>query len=86
MLGAIAALVIDRNFAKAAGFALASSAMTFFGFMHGEAVGINQSPLVALAYLGVGALLYGSAYANRNTVVAPAIEPVHKHEAAVSAS
>jgi AGZA family xanthine/uracil permease-like MFS transporter len=80
MLGAIAALIIDRNFTKAAGFAVAGSALTFFGFMHGEAVGLNQSPLVALAYLSVGALLYGLAYSNRKTVVAPASEVLHKHE------
>jgi AGZA family xanthine/uracil permease-like MFS transporter len=82
MLGAIAALVIDRNFAKAAGFAVAASALTFFGFMHGEAVGFNQSPLVALAYLGVGALLFGCAKAASKAPIPVAV----KHEEVATAS
>ena len=41
VLGAIAAFVIDGAFRKAAGFALAGAVLTFFGFMHGEAIGIG---------------------------------------------
>jgi AGZA family xanthine/uracil permease-like MFS transporter len=59
VLGAIAAFVIDRAFRKAAGFALAGAVLTFFGFMHGEAIGIGQTPLVALSYLIVSAILIG---------------------------
>ena len=33
--------------------------LTFFGFMHGEAVGIAVSPMVALAYAMVAAFLFG---------------------------
>ncbi|HEX4999401.1 MAG TPA: regulator [Terriglobia bacterium] len=51
ILGAIAVCVIDRNFMKAAGFALAGSIMTFFGFMHGERIGIGETPTVAVSYL-----------------------------------
>jgi AGZA family xanthine/uracil permease-like MFS transporter len=53
ILGAIAVFVIDRNFMKAAGFALAGSIMTFFGFMHGERIGIAQTPTVAVSYLAI---------------------------------
>ncbi len=35
--------------------------MTFFGLMHGEAVGIGQTPLVAISYLAVGLVLAGCA-------------------------
>jgi adenine/guanine/hypoxanthine permease len=59
VLGAIAAFVIDGAFRKAAGFALAGAVLTFFGFMHGEAIGIGQTPLVALSYLIVAAILIG---------------------------
>jgi AGZA family xanthine/uracil permease-like MFS transporter len=78
VLGAIAVFVIERQFMKAAAFATAGGVLTFFGFMHGEAIGINQTPTVAISYLAVGAFLVGCAkYA---TVSAPA--PVlleHEH-------
>jgi AGZA family xanthine/uracil permease-like MFS transporter len=61
ILGAIAVCVIDRNFPKAAGFALAGSIMTFFGFMHGEGIGIAVSPVMACSYLAVAAILFGCA-------------------------
>ena len=47
----VTAFVIDRDFPKAAAFALAGAVLTFFGLMHGEAVGIGQSPMVAFSYL-----------------------------------
>src|SRR5882757_7660491 len=61
ILGAIGACIIDRHFRKAAAFALAGAGLTFFGFMHGEAIGVGQTPLVALSYLGVGAIMLGCA-------------------------
>lgn len=61
ILGALASLVIDRQLMKAAAFALAGSALTFFGLMHGEAIGIGQSPVVALSYLSVAAVLVACA-------------------------
>jgi AGZA family xanthine/uracil permease-like MFS transporter len=76
MLGAIAAFIIDRAFTKAAAFALVSAGMTFFGFMHGEAIGIGQSPIVTVAYLGVAGVLYACKFA---TLSAPA-EEHHHHE------
>jgi AGZA family xanthine/uracil permease-like MFS transporter len=72
MLGAIGAFIIDRNFNKASAFALTSAALTFFGFMHGEAIGVGQSPVVTVAYLGVAAVLFGCA--KFATVAAPAPE------------
>ncbi len=60
VLGAIGVFVIERDFAKAAAFALAGAVLTFFGFMHGESVGINVTPAVALAYAVVAAGLFAA--------------------------
>jgi AGZA family xanthine/uracil permease-like MFS transporter len=59
----MAVFVIEREFVKAAGFALAGAVLTYFGFMHGEAVGIGNglgvSPSISVGYLLVaGVLLY----------------------------
>jgi AGZA family xanthine/uracil permease-like MFS transporter len=69
VLGAIAAYTIDREFHKAAGFALAGAVLSFFGFMHGEAIGLMQAPLVALSYGTVSLVLFACARA--------ALHPVH---------
>ena len=83
MLGAIGAFIIDRAFGKAAGFAAAAAGLTFFGFMHGEAIGINQSPLVTVAYLGVAGVLVGCA---KFATVSAAQEEHHEgHAEAVAA-
>ena len=62
ILGAIGVFVIERDFLKASAFALAGAVMTYFGFMHGEAVGIGGglgvTPGVALAYLVMAGGLY----------------------------
>ncbi|MFA5955240.1 regulator [Hyphomicrobium sp.] len=58
ILGAIGVFIIERDFLKAAAFALAGAVMTFFGFMHGESVGIAVTPSVAAAYALVAAFLY----------------------------
>ena len=42
ILGAIAVFIIERQFMKASGFALAGAIMTFFGFMHGERIGVSR--------------------------------------------
>jgi AGZA family xanthine/uracil permease-like MFS transporter len=78
ILGAIAVCIIDRHFSKAAGFAFAGSALTFFGFMHGERIGIGQTPVVAVSYLAVSGLLLAC---SKFAVVAPkpAEEPEHGH-------
>jgi AGZA family xanthine/uracil permease-like MFS transporter len=78
VLGAIGVFVIERDFVKAAGFALAGAVLTYFGFMHGEAVGIGGglgvTPAVALAYAVVAAVFYG--LAKSDTVTASHSEPV----------
>ncbi|HVU01496.1 MAG TPA: hypothetical protein VHE30_07080 [Polyangiaceae bacterium] len=76
VLGAIGAFVIDRAFTKAAAFALAGAALTFFGFMHGEAIGVGQTPTVAVSYLLVAGILYACRYAK---VTEKPMEPVEHH-------
>jgi len=61
VLAAVAVFVIERRFEMAAIFAFAGAVLTFFGFMHGEAVGIAVTPGVAAAYVVVAAFLYGCA-------------------------
>ncbi len=62
ILGAIGVFIIERDFIKASAFALAGAVMTYFGFMHGEAVGIGGglgvTPGVAFAYAVMAAGLY----------------------------
>jgi AGZA family xanthine/uracil permease-like MFS transporter len=57
-LGAIATFIIEKKFVEASAFALAGAVLTFFGFMHGESVGIAVTPSVALAYAVVAAFLF----------------------------
>jgi len=38
---------------------LAGAILTFFGFMHGERIGIAQTPIVALSYLVVSGMFFG---------------------------
>jgi AGZA family xanthine/uracil permease-like MFS transporter len=59
VLGAIGALVIERKFIEASAFAAAGAVLTFFGFMHGESIGIAVTPTVAVAYAIVAGFLYG---------------------------
>jgi AGZA family xanthine/uracil permease-like MFS transporter len=59
VLGAIGVFIIERDFVKASAFAFAGAVLTYFGFMHGEAVGVGGgfgvTPGVALAYAVVAA-------------------------------
>ncbi|WP_045224346.1 hypothetical protein [Methyloterricola oryzae] len=59
MLCAIAVFVIERQFLRAAAFATVAALLTFFGFMHGEAIGFMKTPAMAAAYLAVASLLWG---------------------------
>jgi AGZA family xanthine/uracil permease-like MFS transporter len=63
ILGAVAAFVIEKKFREAAGFAFAGAVLTYFGFMHGPAVGVGNglgvTPGVALSYVVIAAILYG---------------------------
>src|SRR5262249_50940697 len=45
VLGAIGVFVIERQFWKAAAFSGVGAVLTFFGFMHGEAIGLGQTPI-----------------------------------------
>jgi len=69
ILGAIGVFVIDREFVKAAAFALAGAVLTFFGFMHGEAVGVASGLPVAIGYVVVAAGFF--AYARLGITALP---------------
>ena len=84
ILGATTVCIIDRQFGKAAGFALAGAVLTFFGFMHGEAIGIGQTPTMAAAYLGVAALLLGCAKFATATP-SRSVADIHEPQTAVAA-
>ena len=70
ILAAMAVFIIERQWVKAAAFAGAGAVLSFFGFMHSEAIGIGQSPLVALSYLLVAAWLLLVTRAQHAPVVA----------------
>lgn len=57
VLGAIGVFVIERHFMKAATFAMVGAVLTFFGFMHGEALGIAQTLPVAVSYVAFAGIL-----------------------------
>jgi AGZA family xanthine/uracil permease-like MFS transporter len=62
VLGATTVFIIERQLEKAAAFALAGAILTFFGLMHGEAIGIATKSLpVAISYLIIAVFLYGCA-------------------------
>ena len=81
VLAAIGAFVIDKKFVNAAAFALAGAVLTFFGFMHGEAVGIAVTPVVAIAYLIVAVFLFGL-----SRMPADVLEKSASHEAIPAAT
>jgi adenine/guanine/hypoxanthine permease len=59
VLGAVAVFVIEKKFVEASAFALSGALLTFFGFMHGESVGLAVTPTVAIAYTLVAVFLFG---------------------------
>ena len=76
ILGAVTVFIIERQLDKAGWFALAGALLTFFGFIHGEQIGVGKSLTVALSYLGVAAMMFGFA---RFAHVAPAEPERHAH-------
>ncbi len=75
ILASVTIFIIDRELDKAAAFALAGAILTFFGFIHGEGIGLGRSPAVAVAYAGVAAILLAChRYA---TIAPPAAELGH---------
>jgi adenine/guanine/hypoxanthine permease len=80
ILGSITVLIIDRAFEKAAAFALAGMVLTFLGFIHGEGIGFDRSPEVAIGYLCVAVTLFACArFAESHP------HPIQAHEAAQEA-
>jgi AGZA family xanthine/uracil permease-like MFS transporter len=78
VLGAVTIFIIDREFDKAAAFAVAGAVLTFFGFIHGEGIGVARSPEVAIAYLAVAAILFACVrFAAPQSRAAVIDEPVH---------
>jgi adenine/guanine/hypoxanthine permease len=57
VLAAITVFIIEREFNKAAAFAASGAILSFFGFIHGEAIGIGRSPAVAVSYLVIAVIL-----------------------------
>ena len=66
---------------EASAIALAGAVLTFFGFMHGEAIGLAVTPTVAVAYLIVAAFIYGlSRYPQMVSIEMPAPQAMpHAH-------
>jgi AGZA family xanthine/uracil permease-like MFS transporter len=58
ILGAMAAFIIDREFNKAAIYALAGAALAWFGFIHGVQLSWMASPQVALGYALFAVICY----------------------------
>jgi len=79
-LGAVATFIIDRKFLEASAFCLAGTVLTFFGFMHGESVGIAVTPSVAAAYAVVAVFLFAL-----SRLPAQAAAPVSIHHAPAAA-
>jgi AGZA family xanthine/uracil permease-like MFS transporter len=81
ILGAIGVFVIERDFVKASAFAFAGAVLTYFGFMHGEAVGIGGglgvTPGVALAYAVVAAGFLAAAKLGTSNVYVPEHDMPH---------
>src|SRR5258708_36901041 len=54
VLGAVGVFIIERDFVKASAFAFTGAVLTYFGFMHAEAVGfgggVGVTPPVARSY------------------------------------
>jgi AGZA family xanthine/uracil permease-like MFS transporter len=81
ILAAVAVFIIDRKFMNAAAFSATGAVMTFFGLMHGEAIGFGQSPVVAVSYLMVSLVLVGcSKFATAAPAPAEEEEPLHEAE------
>ena len=79
ILAAIAVFVIERQLYKAAISSGIAAVLTFFGFMHGEAIGVAQTPTVTVAYVGVALFLFGCAKFATTTEAVPESEPEAHH-------
>ena len=71
ILAAVTVFIIEHEFQKASAFAFAGAVLTFFGFMHGPALGVDVTPAVALGYAMVAGFLLVCARLH----AVPALEP-----------
>ena len=76
VLGATTVYIIEHQLWRAAGFALAGAVLTFFGLMHGERIGIGQSPGIAASYVMMAIFLGGCARFSTAPAAAPVKAPV----------
>ncbi len=77
VLAATTVFIIERQLWRAAAFAGAGAVMTFFGLMHGERIGLAQSPSVAASYLLVALFLAACAKFARMPAPLPAEDHGH---------
>ncbi len=71
VLASMAVFIIERQWWRAAAFAAVGSVLTFLGFMHGERIGIQQSPQIAASYLAAALFLAGCAKFSQVTPLPP---------------
>ena len=76
VLAAMVVYIIERQLWQAAAFAATGAVLTFFGLMHGERIGLAQSPGVAVGYLMVALFLTACAKFAHATPL-PAHKPDH---------
>jgi AGZA family xanthine/uracil permease-like MFS transporter len=57
----VAAFIIDRDFHRAAVYALAGAVLALFGFIHGAKLGVGESAGVVLDYLLFAVICWGLA-------------------------
>jgi AGZA family xanthine/uracil permease-like MFS transporter len=81
VLGAIGVFVIEKKFVEASAFALSGAVLTFFGFMHGESVGLAVTPPVATAYTIIAAFLFAL---SRSAAIWPTIESLEQKAVAAT--
>src|SRR5947208_13501121 len=77
VLGAVGTFVIEKRFVEASAFAATGAVLTFFGFMHGESVGLAVTPTVAIAYAVVAVLLFAL---GRSPVMSARAKPMQSQE------
>jgi adenine/guanine/hypoxanthine permease len=76
-LAAVTVFVIERQLWRASAFAGAAAVLTFFGFMHGERIGLAQSPAVAAGYVTVALFLAACAKFSGVTPLPPEARAHH---------
>src|SRR5215472_831667 len=83
VLGAIGVFVVEKKFVEASAFALSGAVLTFFGFMHGESVGLAVTPTVAITYAIMAVFLF--ALSRSPAILAAAERPEQNAVAATPA-